>query len=120
MKIKLTKEQKTGLFALVTLIATYFLINFLKGQDFFNKNNIYLVEYENVEGLTPTGPVFFKVFDRSVKSGNYTFYIGLSLLIKDMIDSRNSSVKRGEESGDAVFKRQYLCNKHIYKSGLYT
>lgn len=60
MKIKLTKEQKTGLFALVTLIATYFLINFLKGQDFFNKNNIYLVEYENVEGLTPTGPVFFK------------------------------------------------------------
>jgi len=29
MKIKLTKEQKTGLFALVTLIATYFLINFL-------------------------------------------------------------------------------------------
>ena len=60
MKIKLTKEQKTGLFALVTLIATYFLINFLKGQDFFNKNNIYFVNYDNVEGLTPTGPVFFK------------------------------------------------------------
>ena len=60
MKIKLTKEQKTGLFALVTLVATYFLINFLKGQDFFNKNNIYFVKYENVEGLTPTGPVFFK------------------------------------------------------------
>ncbi|OJV19554.1 MAG: hypothetical protein BGO30_06700 [Bacteroidetes bacterium 41-46] len=60
MKLKLTKEQKTGLFALVTLIATYFMINFLKGQDFFNKNNIYFVKYENVEGLTPTGPVYFK------------------------------------------------------------
>ena len=60
MKFKLTKEQKIGLFALVTLVATYFMINFLKGQDFFNKNNTYYVVYENVEGLTPTGPVYLK------------------------------------------------------------
>jgi len=60
MKLKLTKEQKIGLFALVTMVAAYFMINFLKGQDFFNKNNTYYVVYENVEGLTPTGPVYFK------------------------------------------------------------
>lgn len=60
MKFTLTKEQKIGAFALVTLIAAYFVINFLKGQDFFNKNSTYFVVYENVEGLTPTGPVFIK------------------------------------------------------------
>ncbi|MFA6334025.1 MAG: MlaD family protein [Bacteroidales bacterium] len=60
MKIKLTREQKIGFFAVVTLALLYVVINYLRGEDLFGRSNIYYAVYENVEGLTPTGPVFIK------------------------------------------------------------
>lgn len=60
MKIKFTREQKIGLFAIVTLSLLYVVINYLRGEDLFGKSNVYYAVYENVEGLAPTGPVFIK------------------------------------------------------------
>ncbi len=57
---KITREQKIGFFAIVILSALFFLINYLKGRDLFGETNIYYAVYENVEGLTTTGPVFIK------------------------------------------------------------
>jgi len=60
MKLKITREQKIGLFAIITLSSIFILINYLKGRDLFSKQNTYFVIYENVEGLAPTGPVYIR------------------------------------------------------------
>ena len=58
--MKLSKEQKIGLFATTILIALYILINFLSGRDIFNKTNTYYAVYDNVEGLAVTGPIYIR------------------------------------------------------------
>ncbi len=60
MKIKFTREQKIGLFAILTLFALYVVINYLRGEDLFGKSNVYYAQYESVEGVNTTGPVFIK------------------------------------------------------------
>ncbi len=57
---ELKKEYKIGLFAIITLVSIYIVINFLKGQDLFNKKNEFYTVFESVDGLTATGPVFIK------------------------------------------------------------
>jgi phospholipid/cholesterol/gamma-HCH transport system substrate-binding protein len=56
----MSKEFKIGVFAVTVLVASFFLINYLRGEDIFN-NEIELVSrYDNVEGLVPSAPVFIK------------------------------------------------------------
>ena len=57
-KFTLTKTQGIGLFVVVTLVAIYVVINFLKGEDIFNGRTRYCTVYQNVEGLTATSPVY--------------------------------------------------------------
>ena len=59
-KFKLTKLQAIGLFVLLTLIATFAVINFLRGEDLFNKSTTYYAKFDTVDGLTVTGPVYLK------------------------------------------------------------
>lgn len=60
MVTKLTKAQGIGLFVLMVLIATYLLINFLKGADIFNSRKTYYANFHTVEGLSETGPVYIR------------------------------------------------------------
>lgn len=60
MKLKLSKEQKIGAFAVITLFSVYILINYLKGKDIFTGRNTYYAIYHDVEGLTVTGPVYIR------------------------------------------------------------
>ena len=72
MALNLSKELKVGLFSLLTLAALYILINFLSGRDIFNKSNTYYAMYDNVEGLTQTGPVYIRGLKvGSVEAINY-------------------------------------------------
>ena len=59
-KFRLTKLQAIGLFVLLTLIAAFAVINFLRGEDLFNGSTAYYATFETVDGLTVTGPVFIK------------------------------------------------------------
>ena len=52
--------QAIGLFVLLTLIATFAVVNFLKGEDLFNKSTKYYASFTNVDGLTVTGPVYLR------------------------------------------------------------
>lgn len=64
----MSKELKIGIFAVTVLVASFFLINYLRGEDIFN-NEIELVSrYDNVEGLVPSAPVFIKGY----KAGKVT------------------------------------------------
>ena len=56
------KELKIGILAVAVLAATFFVINFLRGKDVFNREYELRSFYEDVQGLLPSSPVFIKGF----------------------------------------------------------
>ncbi len=56
----MSKELKIGLFAVTILIVSFFLINYLRGEDLFNREIELSSRYVSVEGLVPSAPVFIK------------------------------------------------------------
>ena len=59
-KLGLSKVQAIGLFVLLTLIATFAVVNFLRGEDIFKRSTTYYANFEKVDGLVVTGPVNLK------------------------------------------------------------
>ena len=59
-KFRLSRLQAIGLFVLLTLIAAFAVINFLRGEDIFNRSTTYMAVYDQVDGLTVTGPVYLR------------------------------------------------------------
>jgi len=55
--VKISKEFKVGLLAIVSITILYFGFNFLKGIDLFKETNNYYALYENIDGLTASNPV---------------------------------------------------------------
>lgn len=56
----MSKEVKIGTFAVTILIASFFLINYLRGEDIFNREIEVSSRFETVEGLVASAPVFIK------------------------------------------------------------
>lgn len=55
--MKVSKEFKVGLLALVSITILYIGFSFLKGINFFNPNNTYYAIYEDIDGLQEANPV---------------------------------------------------------------
>lgn len=55
--MKISKEAKVGILALVAITILYVGFRFLKGIDFFDPTNTYYVQYNNVDGLSVSNPV---------------------------------------------------------------
>ena len=58
--MKLAKEFKIGIFVVTVLVASFFVINYLRGEDIFNREMEIHSTYENVEGLVASAPVYIK------------------------------------------------------------
>ena len=58
--MKLSKEFKIGFFAVTVIVASFFIINSLRGEDIFNREIEITSRYQNVEGLVPSAPVYIK------------------------------------------------------------
>lgn len=56
----MNKELKIGIFAVVILVVSFFLINYLRGEDIFNREIELVSRYENVQGLVASAPVYIK------------------------------------------------------------
>ncbi len=56
------KEFKIGIAAIVALIILYLGINYLKGRNMFKPESYYLIEFEDVNGLAQSSPVFANGF----------------------------------------------------------
>lgn len=54
------KELKIGIFVIVTLTVSFFVINYLRGRDVFNREIELKGHFGNVEGLVPSAPVQFR------------------------------------------------------------
>ncbi|SMG08810.1 phospholipid/cholesterol/gamma-HCH transport system substrate-binding protein [Marivirga sericea] len=55
--MKIAKEIKVAVLAIVAIVIFYFGFNFLKGIDFFDPSNEYYAIYDQVDGLTAANPV---------------------------------------------------------------
>lgn len=58
--MKYSKEFKIGAFVVIVLVASFFLINYLRGEDIFNKEIEVSSQYQDVEGLVASAPVYIK------------------------------------------------------------
>ena len=55
--MKISKEVKVAILAIVAIVVLYFGFMFLKGSDLFSDTNTYYVVYDDVDGLTTSNPV---------------------------------------------------------------
>ena len=62
------KELKIGIFATIVIIASFFVLNYLRGEDIFNREYEYHASYPDASGLQVSAPVFIKGF----KAGKVT------------------------------------------------
>lgn len=62
------KEFKIGVFALIVIVASFFVLNYLRGEDIFNREAEYISMYPDAEGLVASAPVFVKGY----KAGKVT------------------------------------------------
>ena len=56
----MSKEIKIGIFAVSILVVSFFLINYLRGEDIFNREMELSSRFASVEGLVPSAPVYIK------------------------------------------------------------
>lgn len=60
--MKHTKELKIGIFVVVILVGSFFVINYLRGKDVFNREIELKGHFDNVEGLVPSAVVQYRGF----------------------------------------------------------
>lgn len=56
--MKLTKEIKIALVAIVGILIMYFGISFLKGMNLFSTNNAYYMTFDDIQGLGASTPIY--------------------------------------------------------------
>lgn len=56
--MKLTKEIKIALVAIIGILIMYFGINFLKGMNLFSTNNAYYMTFDDIQGLGASTPIY--------------------------------------------------------------
>ena len=57
MILKVTREVKTAVLVIGSVLLFIWGYYFLRGQDLFNSYKTYYVVYDDVEGLSPSAPV---------------------------------------------------------------
>ena len=62
------KEFKIGIFAVTVIVASFFVLNYLRGEDIFNRESEYLGTYDEINGLVASAPVYIKGY----KAGKVT------------------------------------------------
>lgn len=58
--MKISRELKVGVLAILCAVILYFGLNFLKGINIFSSTSTYVGQYENISGLTAQAPVYIK------------------------------------------------------------
>lgn len=76
--MKISRETRIGIFVVSVLIATFCVLNYLRGEDIFGKEMDICSHYQNVEGLVPSDPVYIKGYKAgSVTKVNYNTRTGM-------------------------------------------
>lgn len=101
--MKITRELKTAVLAIASILLFIWGYSYLKGKDLLNDYKMFYVEYDNVEGLTTSAPVTInglvigKVSE--IKFLNNTGRLSVELQIKTDFPISRSSVASIYEPG---------------------
>lgn len=58
--MRFSKEFKIGGFVVVVLVVSFFVINYLRGVDIFNREIVVSSRFDDLEGLVESAPVYIK------------------------------------------------------------
>lgn len=56
--MKITKEIRIALTAILAIVLLFFGMNFLKGVSFLSNNNVYYARFDDISGLANSNPIF--------------------------------------------------------------
>lgn len=82
--MKINREFKVGLAAIVALVLFYWGFNFLKGKDLFDDSRTYYAIYDRVDGLTAAKPVVVNGFKVGLVDNVYFHPDGSGRLIVEI------------------------------------
>ena len=89
MKGKWTRELWIGILGILSLLILYVLINFFKGVNLVEEENVFYVRFDNVEGIVQTSPVFINGYKvGSVRDLVYDFENGNGVIVELSVDKR--------------------------------
>ncbi len=110
--MKLSKELKVSLLAIVAAVILFTGVRFLKGTEVFSRFNTYYVIYNNIEGLTPSNPVMINGYKvGQVMSINLMQDQGNFLLVTMNIDEK---ILLGKGATTSLVSSDLLGSKALY------
>ena len=56
--MRITKEIKIALVAIVSIVLLFFGMNFLKGMTLFSNGDSYYITFKDISGLSSSSPIF--------------------------------------------------------------
>lgn len=99
--MKISKELKAGAIAVLSIVAFVVMFQFMRGKNMFTRDNTYLVQYENVDGLKRSSEVQIngmkvgqvdEIIPKTEENGKIYFLVKL-LVDPDFKFSKNSTVE---------------------------
>lgn len=103
--MKISKEVKAGLIALLAIVGFIMLFQFMKGKSLFASDNVFYAKYDKVDGLQESNPVFINGLKvgqvdeiKPVTSSDGT----ISFVVKASVDKQFSFSKK---SGMEIFEQ---------------
>lgn len=74
--MKITKEIRIALTAILAIVLLFFGMNFLKGVSFLSNNNVYYARFDDISGLTNSNPIFANGYRVGTVQGINFYYTG--------------------------------------------
>ncbi len=93
--MKISKEFRIGLVALVALVLLYWGFNFLKGKDLFEKKRIYYAVYDKVDGLSRSRPVTINGYQVGMVENIYFHPDGSGRLMVQINMTNDFTISKG-------------------------
>ena len=85
--MKLTKEIKIAIVAIVGILVLFFGLNFLKGMTLFSNDNTYYVSFKDISGLSSSNPIYADGYKVGVvKRIQYDYDKGGDILVQINVD----------------------------------
>lgn len=108
--MKAGKTVKIGALFIITAIALFFGIQFLKGKNFFVKENRLYAVYDNINGLKLSSPVLINGYQVG-SVDKIGFYDGTNKLLVEMIIQKQVNIPKDSEA--FIFSSDLMGSKAI-------
>lgn len=123
--MKITREAKIGIFAVICLAALFWGVNFLKGKNIFSRTNTYYAVFKRVDGLKVTNDVMLSGYKvGSVKSIRFEEGHTGRLIVSIIVEKKypiplNSMVKliSADIMGGKAIRLEFSPNAEFHEPG---